>query len=164
MCENISYLFGCMFWKLRMSLWCGRQEKCIQTFFREQELSGEDKCYCERCGEKQPSKQVKWQFYSMNGRTEDLKFLSFMQCFSSMLFIYLLSLDVGFQALLPPQNLMYPSKAISKWGRHDKEVILQSHVPWNTELHQHFESRSDFWEFWKGNMCIQCQNCQVIWL
>lgn len=32
-------------------------EKCIQTFFGEQELQGEDACYCERCGEKQPSKQ-----------------------------------------------------------------------------------------------------------
>ncbi|XP_041935246.1 ubl carboxyl-terminal hydrolase 18 [Alosa sapidissima] len=32
-------------------------EDCIQTFFRQQELSGEDKCYCERCGEKQRSTQ-----------------------------------------------------------------------------------------------------------
>ncbi|XP_012678970.2 ubl carboxyl-terminal hydrolase 18 [Clupea harengus] len=32
-------------------------EACMQSFFTFQELTGEDECYCERCGKKQPSAQ-----------------------------------------------------------------------------------------------------------
>ncbi|XP_063073124.1 ubl carboxyl-terminal hydrolase 18 [Engraulis encrasicolus] len=44
---------------LPLSVHEGRNDlkKCIQSFFEEQELEGEDKCYCERCGQKWRSKQ-----------------------------------------------------------------------------------------------------------
>lgn len=32
-------------------------EECFRAFFELQELDGDDKCFCERCGEKTPSKQ-----------------------------------------------------------------------------------------------------------
>lgn len=34
------------------------QEDCVRFFFKLQELRDGDKCYCEKCGEKKPFKQV----------------------------------------------------------------------------------------------------------
>ncbi|KAL2102676.1 hypothetical protein ACEWY4_001844 [Coilia grayii] len=56
---TFDHVVNSFFVSLPLSLCEGQNnlEECIQSFFREHKLSGEDACYCDRCGEKQPSSQ-----------------------------------------------------------------------------------------------------------
>ena len=84
----------------------------MQSFFTFQELTGEDECYCERCGKKQSSAQVSGLLYEQNIYN---CWSSHVSCRASVLVCHYLSvffLHAGVQTPLPPQNLMYPSKAI----------------------------------------------------